>query len=673
MTTFRLLAPLGLLALLSVAALIIIYIIKPNYQQKVISTTYVWKLSLKYRKKRIPTSKLRNIILIICQILILTISSIIITWPSLVTRELSEYDAEAVVILDASASMRTVNSDDVTRFERAIDEIKSVAELVEQKNGAISVIFADDDPEYLFERYSYEDMDKVYSGLDALKDDGGDLACTYGGADIDKALEMTERVLTLNPDAEVYVFTDKSYTFVPEGVKLMSVNENTEFNVSILNAYAEEADNQYGFYVDVACYGALEMAGQIDVFIQIQNPNANEYQPYTAPVTFSAKVNFDSSETISVIFKNDPETSRAGNRIYVPISAADKIYNFETANVYLTADDSFAYDNNFVIYGGVKEQIKIQYYSGLLENDIPSGPNPFMQAALMKIRSYFSSSFDIRLDEIKEGENDYAVSGYDFYVFEHVMPSIMPSDGVVILFDPATQVPTDAGFRISSVAQSGKVEKNLVSQVDAKEDPVLKYIDVEDIFVTRYTRVVGAADYDILATVEGNPAIMVKKDESEQVAVVTFSVHYSNIGLLRGSLVNLMVNLFEYYIPATVDGYSFEVGESVTVNARSDRLDIKGYNTSIPTIREFPSKVVLDTPGTYELTQTTYFDKPVTERVFVKVPSSECMIWQTEDGLASPYRLVYKEDIIDDLLLYFAIAVVALLFLEWFLQMRENS
>ena len=51
-----LLTPLGLIGLLGVVALIIIYIIKPNFQQKFISSTYVWKLSLKYRKKKIPAS-----------------------------------------------------------------------------------------------------------------------------------------------------------------------------------------------------------------------------------------------------------------------------------------------------------------------------------------------------------------------------------------------------------------------------------------------------------------------------------------------------------------------------------------------------------------------------------------------------------------------------------------
>ena len=62
------LTPLGFLGLIGLIILIIIYIIKPNYQNKIISSTFVWKLSLKYKKNKIPISKLRNILLLLCQI-----------------------------------------------------------------------------------------------------------------------------------------------------------------------------------------------------------------------------------------------------------------------------------------------------------------------------------------------------------------------------------------------------------------------------------------------------------------------------------------------------------------------------------------------------------------------------------------------------------------------------
>ena len=58
------LLPLGLLGLIGIAVLILIYILKPNYQQKLVSSTYIWELSLKYRKKKIPVSRLRNLIIL---------------------------------------------------------------------------------------------------------------------------------------------------------------------------------------------------------------------------------------------------------------------------------------------------------------------------------------------------------------------------------------------------------------------------------------------------------------------------------------------------------------------------------------------------------------------------------------------------------------------------------
>ena len=90
----RLLAPLGLIGLLGVVALIIIYIIKPNYQQKFISSTFVWKLSLKYRKKKLPFSKLRNILLFICQILAITIFAMIFAQP-IIEDKFIKYDRSA--------------------------------------------------------------------------------------------------------------------------------------------------------------------------------------------------------------------------------------------------------------------------------------------------------------------------------------------------------------------------------------------------------------------------------------------------------------------------------------------------------------------------------------------------------------------------------------------------
>ena len=122
----RLLIPLGLLGLLGIVALIIIYLIKPNFQQKFISSTFIWKLSLKYRRKKLPVNMLRNILLIICQVLIITSCALILAKPVIAEEEI-KYNSEQIIVIDASANMRAKHKEfgeDVTRFEKAVEKAK---------------------------------------------------------------------------------------------------------------------------------------------------------------------------------------------------------------------------------------------------------------------------------------------------------------------------------------------------------------------------------------------------------------------------------------------------------------------------------------------------------------------------------------------------------------------
>ena len=145
-----LLTPLGLLGLVGIIILIIIYIIKPNYQQKVISSTYVWKLSLKYRKKKIPVNKLRNFLIILCQVLILTAAALILAEPVQVIKQKAEH-REVIAIIDSSASMRTATGGE-TRFERAVNLVSELTDDVMGNSGTVSVILANENPSFLAER-----------------------------------------------------------------------------------------------------------------------------------------------------------------------------------------------------------------------------------------------------------------------------------------------------------------------------------------------------------------------------------------------------------------------------------------------------------------------------------------------------------------------------------------
>ncbi|MCD8206897.1 MAG: hypothetical protein LUD72_03060, partial [Bacteroidales bacterium] len=58
--------------------------------------------------------------------------------------------------------------------------------------------------------------------------------------------------------------------------------------------------------------------------------------------------------------------------------------------------------------------------------------------------------------------------------------------------------------------------------------------------------------------------------------------------------------------------------------------------------------------------------------VFVHADISESDIFSYGTALSSPYRERAVSELYDDLLLYFAIALVALIFIEWILHMLEG-
>ena len=148
------LTPLGFLGLAGLIALIIIYIIKPNYQLKIISSTFIWKLSLKLRRKKIPINKLRNILIFICQFLIITSTALMLAQPFIPT-EKEQIVTERVAIIDASASMRSTLGVD-TRFHRAVEDVRAMSAQTLEEGGKINIILAAESAAYLVQSVDNE-------------------------------------------------------------------------------------------------------------------------------------------------------------------------------------------------------------------------------------------------------------------------------------------------------------------------------------------------------------------------------------------------------------------------------------------------------------------------------------------------------------------------------------
>ena len=670
----RLLTPLGLLGLISIIVWIIIYIIKPNFQQKFISSTYIWKLSLKYKKKKIPVSTLRNILLIICQILILLGSTFILAKPVTVTETPTD-NREVIAVIDSSASMRAT-ADGETRFVRSLNQVLDLSQQVFENGGTMSVIIADEKPYFLAQRVGADNKETLENALDSLLKD--EEACSYAVADMKTAMDLCETIIDENAEAQVYLYTDTTYDYVPEKVKLQTdvVRGEEEWNLAILNAYTDFDDNYYSLTVDIACYG-WNMDVKVNVDIHNANPDyeTNEGRTISLDTSNIDKITCSDDKITRIVFINSDlyqpglSSEEDVNLFFYPLSLDEQFYSYDDILISVSpADknqpgaDSLVTDNTFSLYGGQKEVLKIQYSSTM--------PNKFFGGVLTALRTNLKD-WDIQITEVKEGEEG-VTEGFDFYIYEHTAPTTMPSDGIVLLSDP-TSSPSGSGMRIVQFEKGWNNGYSLNLSEENGEHPLLKSMSGENITVSQYTEVSLDPMYEMLFSLDGDPLLAVKNEIDAKVIVMPFSMHYSNLSLLK-EFPLLMVNIIRYFLPATVAENNYEINETVMMQLRGESLTLK-TNTDV-VLKEFtenPASYTFTTPGTYVLSQSQFLGNDVPDqKLFIRIPQTESNIMAHEETLDNPYQSDVVLVHYDDWLFYIAIAIVALLFIEWWLQSREN-
>jgi len=638
------LTPLGFLGLIGLIVLIIIYIIKPNYQNKFISSTFVWKLSLKYRKKKIPINHLRNLLIFLCQVLIIAACASILAQP-VVAGDNSDRYSEKVAIIDASASMRT-EIDGETRFERAVDEVGLLAEEVAQNGGTLSVILAGTEASYVIQRMAPKSAIEVKEALLPLVNDKT-FACTYGNADIDGAVELAEEVLLENAETEIILYTGASY-INPGKIKVVDVSDVSEWNAAILDVRAVMKENYYTFEVDVASYNRDV---NVPVHLNISGVNI-ALESYT----LEAEAICVNNEVTTLEFSI--ESGLLGDY--------SGIYSFDYAQAYVAVSDNFDKDNNFCLYGGTKQPLKIQYYSTVSNN--------FFGGVLMAMREQFKDYWDIDIDEIQDNQEyidmgygkEYALEGYDIYIFEHYMPPTVPTDGLVILANPNTP-PAGSDFAISNWYQSG----NEMPLDKEESSPLTENMNFENVKVTLWAALSNCESYQTLASCNGSPVIIAKNEENEKVVVLGMNLNYSDFAL-RAEFPIFFYNILNYYFPKTINGHVYEVNDTIELNARGPVLSFSGEGGTNMNIESFPETVTVTVPGTYTLYQLPISGVDVTENFFVRIPVAESDTEAVYDTLENPYYPPVERIPDRDLVFYFALALVILLFAEWWLQSREQ-
>ncbi len=641
-----LLLPLGLIGLAGVLVLIFIYLIKPNYQQKFVSSTYVWKLSLKYRKKRLPVSKLRNILIFLCQLLALTAFGLLLAQP-VIPQETTTPKNEKIAIIDASASM-LVTSDGESRFERAVKQVKDLAETtLADGDGAISVIVADSDAYLLISRATAENLDEVRSQLNALTE--GSTKCGFGSADLDGAAKLAEEILARNSESEVVLFTGTEY--IDKGAfTVVDVSGENDWNVAVLDCKPTLLDtNNYSFSVEVGCFGRSKSVSVVCELFGV-NKKTDKDGKVTSPgknlTAVKTEYFSDAMPEKTLTFTTEDFD---GN--------SEPIVSFEYMYVHVDEADSFEKDNTYNVYGGEKPVLRIQYAS--------TKPNNFFSGILRTLRQTEKNLYNIEINEVSPASA--ATEGYDLYIFEHKMPEILPTDGVVILIDPDA-APEGSGLRLGDTVTVDS-DSTLAS---GQSHPIIANMNPDRITVAKYRKILSNDGYEELMYYHGDPVILLREDNREKVIVLALDLNYSSLGAVV-DFPMLVYNIYSYFLPATLTGNAYEVGDTVTVNARGDGLTLDGPGFSKTTFGVLPATVTVNQPGDYTLTQINMKGEAQVEQFFVHIPKEQSNLSRRVDELPLLRSETTTVEVNYDLLLWIAAAALLLLCLEWWLHARENN
>ncbi len=649
------LLPLGLLGLSAILALVIIYIIKPRFQQKFLSSTVIWRTLLKRHRKKIPVQPIKSILVFLCQALAITAIALIMSDPKYFSEDFVVDESEKIVILDASASMRAkfTNSDKAeTRFERAVREIRlHIDEWLMDDDGTLSIIVAGKDAQYAISDATKREYSDIVDALDTV-------SCTYGVGDMQGALDMAQERLSSNPAAKIIVYSGTDFGNLGSAVTMRNLaNIENEWNIGILGCTVSIEENEYVFNVEVGAFGRV--SEQRELVMEIKGADNGDsvlnLPQFKIPVTFDVNSDsFDYSDT-QVIKLRATDKEIGGNEEWYFSSYDEVKLSFSDLH------DSIAEDDEMMVYGGKRDEVNVQYYS--------SKPNIFYYLGFLYLRDPLNKTREINyeqaysLSEIKK-------TGYDFYIFEHTLPSDIkagdcPKDGVLILSDPDDL--TSYGITLGENVSLGKL-----TYFEGVSHSLLQYMQPSEIGVTSYRKILSYdEEYEPILFCNGDPVMLVKNTEEERIVVMPFSMNLSNFPS-TAAMTTFVFNLIQTYMPLTLDEYLLEADGKVNLGCKGSSITVTDPSGKEREITEFPAEEELSLLGTYTFTTNYSFEKESEVRkAFVHIPSSESGLFRVTAMDIKLNNVEVWEELGTDLFLYFAIVLTVLVTVEWCLQFKD--
>lgn len=612
--------PLYLILFISLIPLLVIYFLKPTFKNKEVSSTYIWRESLKYGKAK-KGLQLNNLIALIIQILILTTISMMAATPKVFSK--LEIQKERVMIVDNNAYMMA-KVDDETRFERAISEVKSRAQSAIDNKYKVTVAVLSGRNRIPVSMES--DINKINQKLDELN-------CTFKNTSPSEGIFEIKQKFNKTTKKEVFYFSSGEHQNLGD-INYVDVSREEEFNIGILNFRRKLVNNYWRFEIDLLSSGASK---QVQLNLKVVGANSEKKQ----------------------ISRNVQASLVEGEQTTVTVDDLG-VYEFDEASVDIkTIDgskDAIDFDNRAVISHGRPDPIKVQYYS--------PKPNNFMQASLRALRNMYSNTFDIQISEPSQ-IGDVKTSGFDYYIFEHYIPSELPTDGKCFLLNPNEITARNASL-LGVKLGAERLGKYSIDSGDVHA--ITEKLNFSKISISKY-RVLTTTDGVIPLAYSNNECVMALS-KNKNAVIATINLHNSDLAVLM-EFPLLMNNIFKFFIPRTIDGdKEYFVGDKIKLNSRYKELEVEhnGTKQKITSGEE----LTFGNPGMYTITEKD----GNAGNVYKIIPklSSESLEMKRSVVLQSGVGKVEepkKQE--NDIFIILASVIVGLIFVERILTIRKRG
>lgn len=557
--------PLGLLGLLGIPVLILIYIIKSKYTEQTVSSTYLWKLSERFLKKKNPLSRLTGLISLILQILCVLTVSLTIAHPVLrVPGAAREY----CFILDGTASMQMLEEDGTSRYEAGKARIADMIE--EAADGStFTLIHASDKTTTVFEQT--ESKDAALALLSGL-------TCSCSDTSLADAQALAQAYFVKNSGTKVYLVTDRGY--------------QTHQNIELIRICDESGQN---YALDGVSYTVQGETVSVSGYVT----------SYRSDATLTLELYADGGEQPSasgtVVTKREKPT---------PFQLTAKIPEFSSLRVQVKENDVLPDDSSVTLFDLQSDAA----YKILVVSDRPF----FIEAALGA-----SGMSNVTVKSTEEYAGDL---GYGLYVFDSFMPTTVPLDGAIWLINPVSSA-DGLGFSVQgevSLPEAGVMElsRDSASMVQT----LTRDMTGEEIHLTGYVKCGTYRKFSTLLSYKGNPLVFAGTTQyGNRLCVFAFDLHDSNIAM-RMDFVMLVRNLAKYSFPAVLEQNSFSCGDEVQINllanTESVRVDAPSGQVQYLGVQGAVASFVPTEAGVYTVT-VTVGGSPRTFYLHAAVPDAE--------------------------------------------------